>query len=274
MKKIKIDHELARLIRGGSTRNIWQIFNKHDLQVNDLVVFIDTSMSPSSSASKVGPFVVTLIIEKPLDRIESNDFYNGKPVGSGCQLIKSLQKQYGPQVDERTPVKIVFFEDIAPRSDERRLGQKRELPNDVAITTNIKEAKLYADGGSRGNPGPSASGYVIATTEGQILIKKGIYLGVTTNNQAEYQALKFGLEKALDVGITTIHVYMDSLLVINQMLGVFKVKNRDLWPIHDVIVKLAQRFSHISFTHVPRELNKDADHAVNEALDQAEHSSS
>ena len=72
------------------------------------------------------------------------------------------------------------------------------------------------------------------------------------------------------MNIREVHVYMDSLLVVNQMLGRFKVKNRDLWPIHDAIKRLVPSFQHVSFTHVPRELNKVADSAVNEALDDAE----
>jgi ribonuclease HI len=106
--------------------------------------------------------------------------------------------------------------------------------------------------------------------EGHVVVKKGIYLGITTNNQAEYQALKFGLEEAQRAGVREVHVYMDSLLVVNQMLGIFKVKNRDLWPIHSAIKELAATFRQVSFTHVPRELNKMADAAVNESLDAAE----
>lgn len=129
--------------------------------------------------------------------------------------------------------------------------------------------KLYADGGSRGNPGPSASGFVLLDKDDKILLDKGVYLGITTNNQAEYTALKLGLEAAIGMQITTLDVYMDSLLVINQMRGIFKVRNRDLWPIHAAIGELSKKFTKISFTHVPRELNKLADAAVNRALDEA-----
>ena len=127
---------------------------------------------------------------------------------------------------------------------------------------------LYADGGSRGNPGPSSSGYVLLDEDENILVDQGVYLGVTTNNQAEYQALKFALEEAAKLGAHEVDVRMDSLLVINQMRGVFKVKNRDLWPIHDAIQQLAKQFRKITFTHVPRELNKLADAAVNRVLDE------
>jgi ribonuclease HI len=139
--------------------------------------------------------------------------------------------------------------------------------NDAKKTIHITEAKMFADGGSRGNPGPSASGYGILDMHDNIILKEGIYLGITTNNQAEYRALKFGLEKALELEIKNINVYMDSLLVINQMKGIYKVKNKDLWPVHNAIKDLAQGFESISYNHVPRELNKLADSMVNEALD-------
>lgn len=130
-----------------------------------------------------------------------------------------------------------------------------------------KLLKVYTDGGSRGNPGPSASGYVIMDIDNTVLVDEGVYLGVTTNNQAEYTALKLALEECLRLGAREIEIYMDSLLVINQMKGIFKVKNRDLWPIHQAIKDLADKFGKVSYQHVPRELNKLADAAVNRALD-------
>lgn len=131
-----------------------------------------------------------------------------------------------------------------------------------------EKVKIFTDGGSRGNPGPSASGFVILDLEDTVLVDKGVYLGITTNNQAEYTALKLALEECLKMGVKEVQVYMDSLLVVNQMKGIFKVKNRDLWPIHDAIKKLAAKFDEISYSHVPREFNKLADAAVNRALDQ------
>lgn len=135
------------------------------------------------------------------------------------------------------------------------------------VVQKVEQVKLYADGGSRGNPGPSASGFVVLTMEDKVLVDQGVYLGVTTNNQAEYTALKLGLEEAHKIGAREVDVYMDSLLVVNQMKGIFKVRNRDLWPIHDAINKLVSQFKHVHFQHVPRELNKLADAAVNRALD-------
>lgn len=141
-------------------------------------------------------------------------------------------------------------------------------PSGVDTTTIITEVQLYADGGSRGNPGPSASGFVVLDMSGKVLHEEGVYLGITTNNQAEYLALKLGLECTLrKFHAREVRVYMDSLLVINQMKGVFKVRNRDLWPVHDAIRQMLSKFEKISFDHVPRELNKLADAEVNKCLD-------
>lgn len=139
-----------------------------------------------------------------------------------------------------------------------------EVPPEAKVH---KAIKLYTDGGSRGNPGPSASGFVLLDEHNTVIKKSGVYLGITTNNQAEYQSLKFGLEEAQKLGAREVNVHMDSLLVINQMKGKFKVRNRDLWPIHEAIKELAGQFKKVTYTHVPRELNKLADAEVNEALD-------
>jgi ribonuclease HI/pterin-4a-carbinolamine dehydratase len=148
---------------------------------------------------------------------------------------------------------------ISPQKAPDASSKKQLVPDEV---------KVFTDGGSRGNPGPSASGFVILDMEDNVLVDKGAYLGVTTNNQAEYTALKFALEECIKMGVLEVEVYMDSLLVINQMKGIFKVKNRDLWPIHDAIKQLSKKFKKISFSHVPREFNKLADAAVNRALDE------
>ncbi len=142
--------------------------------------------------------------------------------------------------------------------------------NDAKKTTHLTEVQLYADGGSRGNPGPSASGFVLLDMGGREVLTEGEYIGITTNNQAEYLALKLGLEAALSqFQAREVHVYMDSMLVVNQMKHIFKVKNRELWPIHDAITAMLPNFEKVSFDHVPRELNKLADAAVNKALDEA-----
>lgn len=140
-------------------------------------------------------------------------------------------------------------------------------PEVIREALNVKEVKLYTDGGSRGNPGPSAIGYAILDMQDNVVKTESKYLGLTTNNQAEYQGLKEGLELCLSMNIREVHVHMDSLLVVNQMKGVFKVKNRDLWPVYESVKELVTKFAKVTFTHVPRELNKLADGMVNECLD-------
>ncbi|HVW22949.1 MAG TPA: reverse transcriptase-like protein [Candidatus Saccharimonadales bacterium] len=158
--------------------------------------------------------------------------------------------------------------ELAAAIDELYKGEAPQGEKAPLADVHPDEVKIFADGGSRGNPGPSASGYVVLDMEDNVLVDEGVYLGVTTNNQAEYTALKLALETCLKMGVREVHVYMDSLLVINQMKGIFKIKNRDLWPIHDAIQKLAKQFKKIGYSHVPREFNKLADAAVNRALDE------
>ena len=169
---------------------------------------------------------------------------------------------------------------ITHEGDHKITDKDRQLADAIdkiltpSATINPKEhpfpdkVKVFADGGSRGNPGPSASGFVILDKEDNVLVDKGVYLGVTTNNQAEYTALKLALEECIKNQVHEVEVYMDSLLVINQVRGIFKVKNRDLWPLHDSVKQLSQKFNHINFSHVPREFYKSADAAVNRALDE------
>lgn len=126
---------------------------------------------------------------------------------------------------------------------------------------------IYTDGGSRGNPGPSASGFVLMDQQENVIHQGGAYLGITTNNQAEYHAVRLGLEKALTMGVKHIAMRLDSLLVVNQMNGVYKIKNRELWPIHDRIKELVSQFDDVSFSHVRREFNQLADGMVNKILD-------
>lgn len=151
-------------------------------------------------------------------------------------------------------------------------------PEGKASIVGIDDAKdatysrliAYSDGGSRGNPGPSASGYVLMDERETVIFEGGTFLGITTNNIAEYQAVYLGLEKALELGATHVDFRLDSLLVVNQMNGLYKVKNVELLPINHRIVELVTQFDKVTFTHVRREYNKLADGMVNKILDQYE----
>lgn len=132
-----------------------------------------------------------------------------------------------------------------------------------------KKVIINADGGSRGNPGPSASGFVIQDETGEnVLESGGKFLGITTNNQAEYRAVLFALERAKELGVEEIEFRLDSLLVVNQMKGIYKVKNKDLAVVYDQIKKLVSQFKKVEFVHVLREYNKLADAEANRIMDE------
>lgn len=125
---------------------------------------------------------------------------------------------------------------------------------------------VYTDGGARGNPGPAASGFVIYDG-GEIIAREGKYLGIATNNQAEYNAILLGLEKAQDLKIMELDCFLDSELVVKQLKLEYKVKNKDLAAIFIKAWNLSKKFKRIKFHHIPREKNKEADKLVNEILD-------
>lgn len=130
--------------------------------------------------------------------------------------------------------------------------------------------RVWIDGGSRGNPGPSAIGVVIEDATGEILEGIGRAIGVTTNNVAEYRALLAGLEAAAAMGACEVEVASDSELLVRQMLGQYKVKNEGLKPLHAQAQEHARHFSRFRIRHVPREQNARADALVNRALDEQE----
>jgi ribonuclease HI/ADP-ribose pyrophosphatase YjhB (NUDIX family) len=138
---------------------------------------------------------------------------------------------------------------------------------DVKNTTVKSHIIIYSDGGSRGNPGPSAAAFVIVDNE-TVIDQGGEYLGITTNNQAEYHGVRLGLEKAAERGIKSLEFRIDSMLVVNQLKGLYKIKNRELWPINERIQVLLKQFEGVKFNHVPRELNTMADSLVNKFLDE------
>jgi len=127
--------------------------------------------------------------------------------------------------------------------------------------------KIFTDGGARGNPGPAGVGAVIENEKGDILFKGGKYIGETTNNQAEYQAVIFALEKAKELKGVELDFYLDSQLVVEQLNGNYKVKNPELAKQFLKIYNLQQQFKKVNYTHVYREENKLADQMVNEAID-------
>lgn len=129
------------------------------------------------------------------------------------------------------------------------------------------EVVAHTDGGARGNPGPAGIGVHMASKSGRTIEEISEAIGHATNNVAEYTAVIRALERALALGARRVLVRADSLLVIEQLRGVYKVKHAGLKPLHAQARALVERLDQVRFEHVPRERNKRADRLVNEAID-------
>lgn len=128
----------------------------------------------------------------------------------------------------------------------------------------------WIDGGARGNPGPAGYGARIENDAGDLVAELHGGLGVTTNNVAEYNGLLAALRYALEHGHNALHVHADSELLVKQMRGEYRVKNEGLKPLYGQARLLAHRIGRVTFTHIPREKNKEADRLSNLGMDEAE----
>jgi ribonuclease HI len=131
------------------------------------------------------------------------------------------------------------------------------------------KARLFTDGGARGNPGPAAYGFVLETEDGTVLAAEGEAIGVATNNVAEYSGLVAGLKKALELHVPDVEVVSDSELLVKQMRGEYRVKNEALRALFVEASALARDLASVEYRHVKRAHNELADRLVNEALDAA-----
>lgn len=126
---------------------------------------------------------------------------------------------------------------------------------------------LQTDGGSRGNPGPAATGIILKNEQGELVAAYGEYLGIQTNNIAEYSALLSGLKKAQEIGASEVECILDSELVVKQMRREYKVRHPELQKLFMQIYNLSTQFEKITFKHILRAGNKEADAEVNKVLD-------
>jgi aryl-alcohol dehydrogenase-like predicted oxidoreductase/ribonuclease HI len=138
------------------------------------------------------------------------------------------------------------------------------------LRARLVKARLFTDGGARGNPGPAAFGYVLEAEDGTVLAAHGEAIGVATNNVAEYRGLVAGLERAAELQVGEVEVVSDSELLVKQMTGEYRVKNEALRALSLEAARLARRVGEVRYTAVRREQNELADRLVNEALDAAD----
>jgi len=135
------------------------------------------------------------------------------------------------------------------------------------MTNKLMKVIIFTDGGARGNPGPAAAGVIIKDAAGKKLAGYGEYLGKQTNNYAEYSALISGLKKAKELGATEVECVLDSELVTKQMNRQYKVKEPNLQKLFIQTYNLATTFKKVTYRHILREGNKEADWWVNRTLD-------
>jgi ribonuclease HI len=131
----------------------------------------------------------------------------------------------------------------------------------------VLRCTVYTDGGARGNPGPAAAAGVILAHDGTLLEEVSEYLGIATNNVAEYRALILTLRRALALNCRRVDIKLDSELVVKQLSGLYRVKDEKMIPLHSEVRRLLAKFEDLTIEHVRRERNKRADKLVNAALD-------
>lgn len=143
-----------------------------------------------------------------------------------------------------------------------KIATNHVSPRDTATSVTI-----YVDGASRGNPGPSGIGYNVVDVDGHTIERGGKFIGFATSRVAEYYAMRNGVNLAIKLGLKTIRFVSDSLMVVNQLNGIFAIKNQDILPIYQDIEDKLKNFEAVSFTHMPRSGNSVADHEANAAID-------
>lgn len=244
MQSIQVTQKAVQEISRGERRALLLVSASQPFMVGEQIELVNQDAS-----EVVGELHINEVTSRRL-----KDFSNHKDLLVGVELEQDL--------DPDLIATKISFSFHSHRKKQQMEG------NDVKKYTDITEVDVYGDGGSRGNPGPSAAGWVIYDLDGNMLKSGGKFMGDSTNNQAEYLSLKLGLQDARKLGARKANVYMDSMLAINQMKGIYKVKNAALKPVYEEIKRfIRDEFESVTFTHVPREKNKEADAMVNKTLD-------
>ena len=141
------------------------------------------------------------------------------------------------------------------------------ISNRTSLRDTINSITINVDGASRGNPGPAGIGYCIYDNSGHIIERGGEFIGFATSRMAEYYAMRRGIDKAIELGYKSVRFISDSLMVVNQINGIFSIKNKDIMPVYQDIQEKLNQFEAVSLVHVPRSENQIADHEANAAID-------
>ena len=216
--------------------------NASSVNLKDVITFL----APEGSSQLSNLYIVYDIgvddKRKPTPRDRYTAYKFIKDIDSGTHLTETTA----------TVLEIV---------DEKLLSDK------ISHRASANAIIINVDGASRGNPGPAGIGYCITGSDGRIIERGGEFIGFATSRVAEYYALKKGIERAIELGYKSARFISDSLMVVNQQNGIFKVKNQDVLPIYQDIQEKLEYFEAVSFVHTPRSKNVIADFEANEAID-------
>lgn len=175
--------------------------------------------------------------------------------------------------DRYTAYKFVKdFTNPSVRLDEAsrsviEIEEEKVSSDHISSRDTANSVTINVDGASRGNPGPSGVGYCIHDSGGNIVEQGGEFIGFATSRVAEYIAMRNGIERAIELGYNSVRFISDSLMVVNQLNGIFHIKNKDIIPIYKDIQQKLGKFDAVSFSHVPRTQNVIADSEANIAID-------
>jgi ribonuclease HI len=180
-----------------------------------------------------------------------------KPEARGRYTAYKFVKDFA-----NTGIKLNETSAMVLELEDGKASSGKVLPRSAANSVTV-----YVDGSSRGNPGAAGIGYCLVDENGHTIKRGGEFIGFATSRVAEYYALKEGIEQAMELGLKSARFISDNLMVVNQMNGIFKVKNTDIKPIYNDIQEMLKNFTAVSFTHVPRLQNAAADKEANLAID-------
>lgn len=195
------------------------------------------------------------------------------PKAKDHHLTDRFLSELAETLDIRGTIRKLDISEDDARDLLRSLVKKRPAHRDLFDSDHKPHTRhrgvwtINVDGASRGNPGEAGAGAVIKDPEGQVVKKLKKYLGRTTNNVAEYNAVLIALESARDLGLNSIRIFADSELMVKQLNGVYRVKSEDLRPLYDRAMSLIKGFKDCKVAHVYREDNPVADSLANEAID-------
>lgn len=177
------------------------------------------------------------------------------------ELVRLLREAAGAKAEQTS-----LF--AGPRTKPQPPPAPSAPPPTTPLPAKLRKVVIHADGASRGNPGPAGAGAVVSAPDGAVIARLGKFLGTQTNNVAEYEGVLLGLGWALEHGVTDVSLRADSLLVINQLNGEWKVKHPGLKPFHERASALLRQFAKTDLAHVRREFNEAADEMSNRAIDE------